>query len=98
MRLARVVLPGLFTFILVACGSEPGSEDHADTIGADTGDNCPLPEEAPDATGDQDIMLEALEQVDAEGSGWSAATRHDSGNDRITVTIRTGGEEIPKMS
>lgn len=95
MPLTGTALPILFVAALTACGGDSGSADQAETIGADTGDNCPLPEEAPDATGDQDIMVETLEQLDTEETGWSAAARHHPDDDCITVTIRTGGEEIP---
>lgn len=98
MRTASTAFIAISGFVLLAgsaCTDDSEAEDEAGTIGGDTGDNCPLPTEAPDATGDQELMVAALEQLDTGGTGWSASTRHDAGNDCITVTIRTGGEEIP---
>lgn len=95
MRLTRIALPALFLIAATACNGDEESDDQNGTIGADTGDNCPLTTGEPD-TGDQDIMLAALEQVDTEGTGWSVGALHHPDDDCITVTIHTGGEEIPQ--
>lgn len=60
--------------------------------------DCRSAETAGEVQGDSSITIEALEELsvdDIAGAEWSAGARHDPETNCLTVTIHTGGEEIP---